>query len=160
MLEWLEMTSYAAWVRESLYGWAIMLTIHAFGNAVVVGVFAIIALRMLGLFQNTPYTSLKVLIPLVWIGVVTQVVSGFSLFLTKPPRYGTDTLFLIKMAFVLGGTVVTLQYQKILAQESAAGPKAVASARSVKFGVLCAFLWAGVLVMGRLTAYLGQLYDV
>ena len=36
MLEFLNNTEYAQWVRESL-GWPIALTIHAFGTATVVG---------------------------------------------------------------------------------------------------------------------------
>jgi hypothetical protein len=161
-LEWLEMTSYAAWVRESLWGWAIMLTIHAYGNAIVIGVVFIVALRMLGLFQNIPYAALgRVLIPLIWLGIITQIISGFSLFLTKPPRYGTDTMFLTKMVFVILGIFVTHYLQKTLRAERVAWSNAGAvSTRGRQFAAVTALVWAAVLVMGRLTAYLGQLYDV
>jgi hypothetical protein len=161
-LEWLEMTGYAAWVRESLYGWAIMLTIHAYGNALVVGAIFIVALRIFGAFRTVPITSLnKMLIPLIWIGVVTQVISGFSLFLTKPARYAVDALFLSKMGFVIAGVVVTLYLQKALKQEAASWKAGnTVTTRGLKYGGLAAFAWAMVLVMGRLTAYLGQLYDV
>src|SRR5262245_21252488 len=102
IFECLEMTAYAAWVRESLYGWAIMLTAHPYGNAIVVASIFIVALRVFGVFRTVPITSLtKLLIPLIWIGVITQVISGFSLFLTKPGRYAVDPLFLTKMAFVV-----------------------------------------------------------
>ena len=37
MLEYLNNTEYAEWVRESL-GWPIALTIHAFGTATVSGI--------------------------------------------------------------------------------------------------------------------------
>jgi hypothetical protein len=161
-LEWLEMTSYAVWVRESLWGWAIMLTIHAYGNAIVVGVIFIIALRLLGFFRTIPYTSLnKSLTPLIWCAVVMQVISGFSLFLTKPPRYATDPMFLTKMAFLIAGIFLTFHLQKILRAE-AAGWRATqtVSKRGTQIAALAALAWACVLIMGRLTAYLGQLYDV
>ena len=44
MLEYLNKTEYADWVRESL-GWPIALTIHAFGTATVVGLIFIIGLN-------------------------------------------------------------------------------------------------------------------
>lgn len=162
MLEWLETLSYAAWVRESLYGWAIVLTLHAFGNAMVVGFIFLIGLRLVGMYRNVPYNSLNdLLIPTIWIGFAIQLFSGFSLFLTKPPRYGSDALFLTKMAFVLGGVIVTIYFQKLVkAEATATGPGATPSPRAVQMGVLAAFMWASVLIMGRLTAYLGQLYDV
>ena len=48
MLDWIQSTSYAVWVRES-WGWPFALTLHAFGNAIVVGLVFIICLRVLGL---------------------------------------------------------------------------------------------------------------
>src|SRR5687768_9497074 len=159
LLEALEMWSYAAWVRESLYGWAIMLTIHAYGNAIVVGAIFIVALRVFGLFRTVPITTLnRFLIPLIWTGVIMQVISGFSLFLTKPPRYATDLLFLSKLTFVVLGVVVTLYLQKALKQEAASWQAGNhVTTRGLRLAGLAAFAWAGVLVMGRLTAYLGQL---
>ncbi len=162
MLEWLDTLSYATWVRESLYGWAIVLTLHAFGNAMVVGFIFLIGLRLIGMFRTIPYNSLNdALIPTIWIGFAIQLFSGFSLFLTKPTRYGADALFLTKMGFVLGGVILTLYFQKIYkAEVRATGPRLAPSPRVVQIGLLACFMWASVLIMGRLTAYLGQLYDV
>ena len=42
MLEALSETEYATWVRESLWGWPMSLTVHAFGNAAVIGLSFII----------------------------------------------------------------------------------------------------------------------
>jgi hypothetical protein len=36
VLDWIQNTQYAVWVRES-WGWPFALTLHAFGNAMVVG---------------------------------------------------------------------------------------------------------------------------
>ena len=36
MLDWITNTDYATWVRQS-WGWALALTFHAFGNAIIVG---------------------------------------------------------------------------------------------------------------------------
>src|SRR6266436_2736143 len=89
VLEWLAHTPYTIWVQES-WGWPLALTIHAFGTATVIGLMSIIGLRLLGQFRTIPYTSLNKLIPLIWIAVVFQAISGFTLWLTKPAQYLAD----------------------------------------------------------------------
>ena len=160
MLEWLANTPYAIWVKQS-WGWPFALTFHAFGNAIIIGFIFIIGLRLLGLFRTIPYTSLNRLFPLIWIAFVVQVLSGSSLLLTKPERYLADGMFEWKLAFVVGGAIVTLYFQKTLKREAAAWEAAgTVSSRGMKFVAVAALLWAAVLVTGRLTAYLGQLYNV
>lgn len=159
MLEWLGQTDYAYWVQTSLYGWAISLTVHAFGNAVIVGTMAVVALRTFGLFKPLPFTMLRKLIPFIWIGLVVQVLSGFSLFTTKPERYFADGLFQWKLLFVFLGFLSTLYLQHMLKEEEGNWE---ASHKPTPWGLrvvaATALVWAMVLVMGRLTAYLGQLY--
>jgi hypothetical protein len=81
--EWLASSSYAMWVNKSS-GWPIALTIHAFGTAIVVGLMAIIALRLIGFFPGIPYTSLNSLFPYIWVAIVFQALSGATLWMTKP----------------------------------------------------------------------------
>ena len=158
MLDAIQNTPYATWVRES-WGWPFALTFHAFGNAIVVGLIFIIAMRLFGLFRTIPYTSLSKLIPFIWTGVVVQVLSGGTLWASKPAKYMADGMFQWKLIFVITGIVVTLYFQKLLKREA---PNWERSGRVTTFGVrfvaLTALVWAGVLVVGRLTAYLGQLY--
>jgi hypothetical protein len=155
---WLESTDYSAWVRES-WGWPFALTFHAFGNAVVVGLFFIIAMRLLGLFRTIPYTSLYRLIPIVWIGFVCQVLSGFTLWASKPDRYLADVMFDTKFSFVILGAVLTWYFQGVLQREATAWQAAgKASSRGVQLVCVSTLAWCAVLTTGRLTAYLGTLY--
>lgn len=159
MLEWLTNTPYAVWVRES-WGWPFALTLHAFGNAMVVGLIFIICLRMLGLFQTIPYTSLNRLVPVIWAGVAIQVFSGFTLWSSKPAKYLSDGMFLWKFSLVVLGVIVTVYFHKTLKREAAAWREAGAvSPWGVKVVAATALVWAAVLIAGRLTAYLGQLYS-
>jgi hypothetical protein len=119
VLEWLTNTSYAVWVRES-WGWPFALTLHAFGNAMVVGLIYIICLRLLGLFQTIPYTSLNRLLPIIWAGVAIQVFSGFTLWASKPAKYLSDGMFLWKFSLVILGVVVTYYFHNTLKREAAA----------------------------------------
>ena len=107
MLEAIGTSDFAMWVDES-WGWPLALTIHAFGNAIVVGFMAIIALRLFGFFPGIPYSSLRSLIPYIWISIVFQAFSGFTLWMTKPGAYLGDYMFEVKFTLVIVASVVML----------------------------------------------------
>ena len=158
MLEWLAHTPYAMWVNES-WGWPLALTIHAFGTATVVGLMSIIGLRLLGLFRTIPYTSLNRLVPLVWIAVVLQVISGFTLWITKPAQYLADGMFEVKFTLVIIAIGVMWYFHNTLKREAAAWEaKGSVSSRGLIIVAASCLLWAAVVIGGRLTAYLGSLY--
>jgi hypothetical protein len=160
VLQWLEATQYADLIRNELWGWPLVLTIHVFGTATVVGFFFIIGLRLLGFFKMVPYASLSRLIPVVWVAVALQLISGFTLWITKPTQYVADLAFMLKMLLVLGGALLTLRVGRILRQEAAAWDAAGdASARGRRAATATLLVWCGVLVLGRFTAYLGPLYS-
>ena len=158
MLEAITNSEFARWVNQS-WGWPLALTVHAFGTAVVLGLMFIIGLRLLGLFRTIPYTSLNRLVPLVWIAIVFQAVSGFTLWVTKPANYLKDGMFEVKFSLVIIACIVMYMFHRTLRQELVAWEAAgAASSRGVKVVTASCLLWAGVVIGGRLTAYLGQLY--
>jgi hypothetical protein len=158
MLDWLQHSEYSSWVRES-WGWAFALTIHAFGNAIVVGLVFIMAMRLFGLFRTIPYTSLPKLFPFIWVAIVFQFYSGFTLWMSKPGRYVDDNVFRIKFALVIIGVTLLAYFQKTIVAESPQWQKdGKVTAKGIRFAAAAALCWAFVIVMGRLTAYLGSLY--
>ena len=158
MLDWLAHTPYAVWVDES-WGWPIALTIHAFGNATVIGIMAIVGLRLFGFFRAIPYTALPKLLPLIWIAIGFQALSGVTLWMTKPAQYLADGMFEIKFSFVIIACIVMGFFNVTISREAAAWQAAgAASTRGRKFVAISCLLWACVLMAGRLTAYLGSLY--
>jgi hypothetical protein len=159
VLAWLESSQYAAWVRGELWGWPLALTIHAFGTALVIGFIFIINLRLLGLFDTIPYTSLNRLFPVLWVALVLQFLSGFTLWMTKPTRYVADGAFVLKFSLVIVGVILTLSFYGTIRREAASWEAAGAvSSRGVKFVAATLLVWCGVVVAGRLTAYLGSIY--
>jgi hypothetical protein len=160
VLEAIENSDYAHWMLgESLLGWPTMLTIHAFGTAVVLGFIFIIDLRLIGFFRTIPYTSLLRLFPMMWIAVVFQVISGVSLWTTKPAKYLGDGAFLAKFSFVVVGFFVTVFFYRTIKREAANWEAAgTVSSRGIKLVGATFLLWCAVLIAGRLTAYLGALY--
>lgn len=158
MLEWLENTQFASWVREDVWGWPLALTIHAFGTALVVGFILIIGLRLLGFFKMIPYTSLDRLFPVIWAALALQFVSGFTLWMAKPTRYVADGAFMLKFSLIIVGIILTLQFYRTISHEAASWEaQGAVSARGVKFVAAALLVWGSVLVAGRLTGYLGSI---
>src|SRR6266480_1661322 len=157
-LEWLAQTPYVQWVQES-WGWPVALTLHAFGTATIVGLMAIITLRMLGLFRTIPYSAVQWLIPFIWVALVVQVASGLTLWMTKPAQYLADGMFEVKFVLLVIAIVVTVYFHNTMRREAVAWEgKGRVSPRGLKLGVAACVLWAAVTIGGRLTAYLGSLY--
>lgn len=157
MLEWLENTPFAAWVREDVWGWPVALTLHAFGTALVVGFILIIGLRLLGFFKMIPYTSLSRLFPVIWAALLLQFLSGFTLWMAKPTRYVADGAFMLKFSLIVVGIILTLQFYRTINLEAATWEAhGAVSARGVRFVAAALLVWGSVLVAGRLTGYLGS----
>jgi hypothetical protein len=156
----LENTQFSDWMRSELWGWPLVLTIHVLGTAVVVGFIVIISLRLLGLFETIPYSSLNRLFPVVWVAIVLQLLSGFVLWMTKPTRYVADTAFMLKLSLVIIGIVLTLYFYAMMKRGAASWDAAgTVPSRGIKFAAASLLVWCGVLVAARLTAHLGSLYS-
>jgi len=159
VLAWLESSQYSVWMRGELWGWPLALTVHALGTALVIGFIVIIDLRLLGLFEAIPYTSLNRLFPVLWGALVLQFLSGFALWMTKPTQYVTDGAFVLKVSLVVVGTILTLYFYATIKREAASWEAAGAvSSRGVKFVAATLLVWCSVLIAGRLTAHLGSIY--
>jgi hypothetical protein len=154
-LNWLESTAYAQWILISIPGWPLMLTIHAVGLAMILGVVFALNLRMLGLFRTIPYTALYDLLQIAWIGIVLNVFSGLSIFTTQAAMYVTNVPFLFKIAMIVLGILNLVYTQKTLRRE-AAGWEASGTAPSIALGLALSSLvfWVAAVVTGRLIAYL------
>jgi hypothetical protein len=153
-LLWLESTGLADWVRMSSIGYPMMITCHAVGMAVMVGLSMMLDFRLLGRFQGIPYPTLQRFLGIAWVGFGINFLSGVALFTTQATTYVTDAMFLIKIALVLAGAVTAALLQTAVTRDS---PKWTASAvpGSVKsIAILSLVCWVGATITGRLIAYL------
>lgn len=154
-LTWLESTRYAQWLLISATGWPIMLSAHAMGLAIVVGVLVSLNLRLLGLYRTMPYTALGQLMGVAWVGVLINALTGLSLFTTQATFYVTNFPFLVKISCVALGCVNLAYTQRVLRRDAAAWQAAGAVpplGRTLAASSL--FFWVGAIVAGRLIAYL------
>ena len=159
VLDTLANSDYAQWVNQS-WGWPLALTIHAFGVAIIVGFTFIMGLRMLfGMFRTIPYSSFRPLMPWIWVSLVAQAFSGFTLWMTKPAAYLADGMFEIKFTLVIVASIIAGFFNATLSREAAGwDASGVVSRRGLRLVAWSCLGWAAVTIGGRLTAYLGSLY--
>lgn len=154
-LGWLEGTSYAGWVAASLWGWAIMLSLHAIGIAAIVGIVFVVSFRLLGLYKTIPCASLSKYLEIAWYGVVLNVITGLSIFTTQATYYITSLPFLLKITFIVFGCVNIAYMQKVLKRDSGKWDTAKATpALGLVLAGSSMLFWTMAVITGRLIAYM------
>ena len=70
MIEAIENSAYAVWVRESpsIFAYTSILSLHAIGLAVIVGINYLVALRLLGFVPGIPLPALRKLFRWMYLG--------------------------------------------------------------------------------------------
>ena len=156
VFEWLETSALAIWVGESLWGYPIMLGMHAIGLAIVVGIFVMLDLRMLRVIRGVSFNAFLSLFRLAWIGLIFNALSGSALFTSQATTFVESAPFLIKISAVFAGVVVGLLIQKRLKARVAdwdeTGANIELSAKVL--ATLSLVCWIGAIFAGRLIAYL------
>ena len=147
-LEYIESTGIATWVRESpsIFAYTLVLSLHAIGLSIVVGVSVMLAVRILGRFEQIPLQPMLKLYPLMYLGFWINAISGLLLLAANATGMLTMVMFYIKMTFVIAA-VLTLGLIR--------GRLAEHAGQSEPRGLAYALLgfWFVAIVAGRLTSY-------
>jgi len=147
-LIWIEESGVGIWIRESVWGYPVVLSCHAVGMAIVIGVFTMIDLRVLGFARGIPISAFDRLFTVAWLGFLLNLVSGCLLFTGDAQRFFFQTVFQIKIAFIiLGGISMWRLLREFRIDSESVKVKSIA--------VLSLSLWFGAIIAGRLTAYIG-----
>lgn len=156
MFESLETTALAIWVGESLWGYPIVLALHAVGLAIVAGFFIMLDLHLLRVIRAVPLTAFLSMFTLTWIGFVINALSGTALFTSQATTFAASTTFLIKISAVLAGVIIGILIQRQLKIHATDWDDADARVASSVTGlaVLSLTCWMVAIFAGRLTAYL------
>ena len=157
LLESLSQTDLSIWIRSADTVWAypMIITFHSAGLAVMVGLSAVVALRILGVAGDLPLAGMRRLYPAVWTGFWINAVSGLGLIVSDPVGMLTNRMFLIKIFLVAAavGTVLMIERRVVRSSEVESGGLP-SGARGLAIASLV--LWIAATTMGRLTAYLGN----
>ena len=151
LLAALEGSALSTWVREASTLWAypMIITMHTFGLGVLVGASTVIDLRVLGVADRIPLSSLRGVFVVMWAGFWLNAFTGVLLFAADPR---TTLLFFIKMGSIVAGVMLIMLINRALFQEGRDLPSVVPAART--YAILSLLTWVIATTTGRLMAYL------
>ena len=152
-LETIETLGLSTWVRESpsKLAYPTILWLHVMGMAAVVGISAVISLRLLGVSPKTPVQPLERLYPLIWWGFWVNALTGTSLLMASASARLVDPVFYVKMIFIFAGLAVLQLTRKSVFRKLGPGGELPENARALAWaGLIC---WSGAITAGRLLAY-------
>jgi Family of unknown function (DUF6644) len=155
--QWMEQTPVGAAVRDSLWLFPIIETVHIFGIILLVGATSILDLRLMGLtFRDEAVSKLaERFLPWAWAGFTIQVVTGLLLFSSEATKMYDNLGFQIKMLLIVVAGLNAFVFHSIAYQSVGKwdnDPKAPLSARAA--GLISILLWFGIVAAGRWIAYI------
>jgi hypothetical protein len=157
LIEAIETSGIATWVRESpsILAYTGVLSLHAIGLAIAVGVNTIIALRLLGYASDFPAVALRRLFPLFYAGFTINLISGSMLLAASLSSLLGRWMFLLKLALILLGMInFEIMRAKIFRPAVAAGgAMAIDEQAARKFAWIALVVWGLAVISGRLTSY-------
>lgn len=155
-LTFLENSGAGTWIRESnsLWAYPMVVTLHSLGLAVVIGLSAALALRLLGCARRIPLAPMEGIYPLLWAGFWVNALSGVGLALAGATTLLLNPLFYLKMGLIAFALViVTVIRRQVFRGPMANGGRVTPNARILAFALL--IVWVAATTVGRLTAYIG-----
>ncbi|HIF05412.1 MAG TPA: hypothetical protein EYQ64_00215 [Gemmatimonadetes bacterium] len=161
LFEWVDAFPSSIAMREHLYAFPALLTLHLISLAMFAGLVVMMDLRLLGVaFRGTPFSEVqRRLFPWQIVGFVVTSIAGLLLLYAQPMRYFGKVLYWIKIALILLAGVNMFVFHfttnRKVAEWDTSGPPLGAKVA----GGLSVFFWAGVVVFGRLTAYEWWTYE-
>ncbi len=155
LFEWVHAFPSSIAMRESLYAFPLLLTLHLISLAMFAGLVVMMDLRLVGVaYRGTPFSEIQSrLFPWQMVAMVVTSLAGLLLFYAQPMRYFGKVIYWIKIALIVLATVNVLlfhfvTYRSIDKWDLTNPPVAAKVA-----GWLSLALWGGVVATGRLTAY-------
>jgi hypothetical protein len=154
--EWLAETPGSIAIRESMYMYTVLESIHVWGLALFVGFTALLDLRLLGwAMRDLPISqSARRFFPLMVAGFVVMVISGVLLLYAIPVRTYHSVFFRVKLLFLiaagLNAGVFHLTIWRRVAEWDVA---TVTPTRARVAGAMSLVLWTCIIFSGRMIAY-------
>jgi hypothetical protein len=147
-LFWLEDSTIGTTVSSTLWGYPIVLSLHAIGMATMVGVALMLTIRVLGFAAAIPVTALAPYWRVAVTGFVLNLVSGTALFFGGASELFFNWAFRTKIVLVLLGLALTWR----LVQICIVRPDDISSTHR-KLAGLVMTTWIAAIISGRLIGY-------
>jgi len=148
----LEGSSVATGIRQSLYLFPLIESVHVLGLTLVFGTITIIDLRLLGLASTRrPFTTVASdVLKWTWLAFAVTVTTGLLMFVTNATTYYPNAYFRAKMALLVlsGVNMVAFELTARRSVRSWDGNAAAPAAGRIVAAVSLV-LWMSVIVLGR-----------
>src|SRR6187401_2055562 len=154
-LAWIEQTPLSVFVREDFYAYFVLLFLHAWGMAFLVGGGVAIALRVLGVASGARLERFAGFIPYMWLGATLAAVSGLGLLAGYPAKALTNWIFALKFACLIGAALCVRRIRREVFPVAAQGGAIPASGRWTAGASLA--LWFGGVAYRKLLLYTNHL---
>jgi hypothetical protein len=155
MIDAIENSAYAVWVRESPSIWAYttILSLHAMGLAIIVGINTVVALRLLGFVPDIPVNKLRPLYPWMYLGFTINAFSGLSLLAANLSNDSHNWMFGVKLLMILFAMInLELTKTRVFDDPLVVNGTGVPAAAN-RFAIASIGFWSLAIVAGRLTEY-------
>ena len=154
--QWLDQSSVGSAIRQSLWLFPAIETIHLLGMAALVGTVTVLDLRLLGWSLRKQRVSELAarLIPWAWLGFSVQVVTGILLFSSEAVKIYVNPAFRWKMFFLLLAGFQALIFQTSVSRKLPSWdeqPSLPAVAKII--GLTSLLLWIAVVTAGRFIGF-------
>src|SRR4051812_32824092 len=153
---WLEGTPIGLLVRETLWGFPIVVAIHILGLTLSVGTIVWFDLRLLGIsMTRVPVAALyRRLIPWALAGFSVMFVSGSMLLIAYASNAYGNTFFRIKVVALLLAFVNALVYHTVTERRIAGWDDAARPPLPARIaGLTSIVVWTAVILAGRMMSY-------
>jgi hypothetical protein len=157
MIDLIENSAYAIWVRESPSIWAYttILSLHAMGLAIVVGLNTMVALRLIGYVPEIPLAKLRGLYPWMYVGFTVNAASGLSLLAANLTNDLHNWMFFVKLSMIALAMInLELTRMRVFDNPLVVNGTGV-PVEAKRFAIASIALWSLAIVAGRLTEYPG-----
>lgn len=144
----LESSAFGMWMRA---GWSypVANVLHLIGLALLVGPILLLDLRVLGFARDLPLDRVSsVISPFVACGIVLAAITGFALFAADAQALVGNRLLWIKLGAIVLALINAAIFRRFL--RASAGSASTGQRTLAAFSIV---LWMGVLVAGRMIAY-------
>jgi hypothetical protein len=150
-LRWFEQAPLSAFVREDFYAYFVLLILHAWGMALLVGGGIVVSLRALGVASGTRLERFAAFFPYMKAGAAMAIVSGLGLLAGYPAKALTNPVFALKFACLGGAAILVWRIARELFPLAARGE--ALPGRAKWLGAAALALWIAGVACGKLLLY-------
>lgn len=146
---WVESTEASVWINQSpsLFAFPGILAAHTIGLGLLAGLSSALDLRLLGVARSIPPAAFLRLLPVMWVGLWMNVLSGIALLIAYPTKALTNPLFYLKLGLIaVALAILRAMVRRVRHGGPIAGATSILAAGSL-------LTWGATIAAGRFLAY-------